>query len=431
MNTATPSLLSGQQLSQRMLWLIRLRWIAAGCLFLVLTAARFLFGLGIPVTELYLGNAVLLAANLAYLLLFRRLYSRINLFIGIQISLDLALLSYLLHFSGGVENPFFVFFVFHMFIAGILLAPRAAYLEAAIALSLFAILLAGEHSGLLPRPFVPGFSLIPAVGDALPYLVALLTAVAASLFGSVYLSSSIAGKLRQRDRELEAAVSSLKRKDLEKSRYVQQVSHDIRGSISAIQSCLRVVLDGLSGPLPDSARNMVGRAERRSRSLLEFANDLLYLSLLRAGEGVRKQQLSLSELLGELTREMRAEAEKRGLSLVAEDLCGGRSILADPEGIRRLLRHLLLNALQRSPAGGTVTAQAEVGAKGVRVRIAGTGLRIDAEELPHVFDDFYSGESGGGLGLAIVRQVAQVHGGMVAVESRPGEGCAFIVTLPA
>jgi hypothetical protein len=148
-----------------MLWLIRLRWIAAGCLFLVLTAARFLFGLGIPVTELYLGNAVLLAANLAYLLLFRRLYSRINLFIGIQISLDLALLSYLLHFSGGVENPFFVFFVFHMFIAGILLAPRAAYLEAAIALSLFAILLAGEHSGLLPRPFVPGFP-IPAVGDA-------------------------------------------------------------------------------------------------------------------------------------------------------------------------------------------------------------------------------------------------------------------------
>jgi len=158
----------------------------------------------------------------------------------VLLAANLALLSYLLHFSGGVENPFSAFFVFHMVIAGILLAPRAAYLEA-----------------------------------ALPYLVALLTAVAASLFGSVYLSSSIAEKLRQRDRELAAAVSNLERKDQEKSRYVQQVSHDIRGSISAIQSCLRVVLEGLSGPLPDSARSMVVRAERRSRSLLEFANDLL------------------------------------------------------------------------------------------------------------------------------------------------------------
>ena len=430
MNTATPSLLSEPQLSQRLLWLIRLRWIAAGCLFLVLTAARFLFGLGIPVTELYLGNAVLLAANLAYLLLFRRLVLKVNLFIEIQISLDLALLSYLLHFSGGVENPFSAFFVFHMIIAGILLAPRSAYLEAAIALVFFAVLLVGERAGFLPRPFVSGFSLIPLVGAALPYLVALLTAVAASLFGSVYLSSSIAEKLRRRDRELAAAVSNLERKDQEKSRYVQQVSHDIRGSISAIQSCLRVVLDGLSGPLPDSARNMVVRAERRSRSLLEFANDLLYLSLLRTGEGVRKEQVSLSELFGELIRVMRAEAQKRGLSLAAEDLCGGRSILADAEAIRQLLRHLLLNALQRSPSGGTVTARAEVGPKGIRVRISDTGLSIAAEELPQLFDDFYSGEIGGGLGLAIVRQVAQVHGGMVHVESRPGEGCAFIVTLP-
>ncbi len=429
MKITAPSLLSDQQLARRILWLIRLRWIAAGCLFLVLTAARFLLGLGIPVVELYIGNAVLLAANLAYLMLFRRLVLKVKLFIGLQITLDLALLSYLLHFSGGIGNPFSAFFVFHMIIAGILLTPRAAYLEAAIALALFAVLLARERAGFIPRPFVLGFSLIPPVGAALPYLVALLTAVAASLFGSVYLSSSIAEKLRQRDRELETAVSNLERKDLEKSRYVQQVSHDIRGSISAIQSCLQVVLDGLSGPLSDSARNMVARAERRSRSLLEFANDLLYLSLLRAGEGVAKKQVSLSELLGELIRAMRAEAQEHGLSLVAEDLCGGKSIRADVEAIRQLLHHLLLNALERSPAGASVTARVEVGPKEARVRVSDTGPIIAAEELPHVFDDFYSGEIGGGLGMAIVQQVAKVHGGMVHVQSRP-EGCAFIVILP-
>jgi signal transduction histidine kinase len=424
MRNAAPPSLGEHQRPQRLLWLIRLRWIAAGCLFMVLTAAHFLLGLGIPATELYIGNAVLLAVNLAYLILFRRLLARVNRFIAIQIILDLALLAYLLHFSGGVENPFAVFFVFHMLIAGILLAPRSAYLEAAVAFGFFTALLAGERAGLLPRPLIPGFSLGDGVKTSVPYLVALLTAFAASLFGTVYLSSTIAEKLRQRDRELETAI-------LEKSRYVQQVSHDIRGSISAIQSCLQVVLDGLGGPMPDGARNMVARAERRSRSLLEFADDLLYLSLLRAGEGIRKEPASFSGLFGEFARVMQAEAQKRGLSLVVEDLSGGKTIAADAEAIRRALRCLLLNSLQRSPAGGTVTARAESAPKEIRIRISDTGPRLSDEELPHVFDDFYSGETGSGLGLAIAREVARLHGGLVRVENGPQRGCAFIVTLPS
>jgi len=424
MRNTGPSSLGEHQRTQRLLWLIRLRWIAAGCLFVVLTAARFPLGLRIPAIQLYIGNAVLLAVNLAYRMLFRRLLSRANRFIAIQINLDLALLAYLLHFSGGVENPFAVFFIFHMIIAGTLLAPRSAYLEAGAAFVLFAVLLAGERAGFLPRPLVPGFSPAAGAGTSLSYLVALLTAAAAALLGAVYLSSTIAEKLRRRDRELETAI-------LEKSRYVQQVSHDIRGSISAIQSCLRVVLDGLGGPMPDGARSMVARAERRSRSLLEFADDLLYLSLLRAGEAIGKEPASISGLFGELALGMQAEAQKRGLSLVAEDLSGGKTIAADAEAIRRALRCLLLNSLQRSPAGGTVTARAESAPKEIRIRISDTGPRLSDEELPHVFDDFYSGETGGGLGLAIAREVARLHGGLVRVENGPQRGCAFIVTLPS
>jgi signal transduction histidine kinase len=424
MKNADPALL-------RLLWLIRLRWIAAGCLFLVLTAARCLIGLRIPATELYIGNAVLLALNLAYLALFRRLLARTNRFIAIQISLDLALLAYLLHFSGGVENPFAVFFIFHMIIAGILLAPRSAYLEAGVALAFFAVLLALERSGLLPRTAVPGLSRAEGLGAAVPYWVALLTAVAASLFGTVYLSSTVAEKLRQRDRELEAAVSSLERKDLEKSRYVQQVSHDIRGSISAIQGCLRVVLDGLSGPLSDDPRRLVARAERRSRSLLEFANDLFYLSLLRAGEAFGKQSASLSELIAQLAQEMQAEAQERGLSLVTEDLSGGRMVTADVEALRRLLHCLLRNSFERSPAGGSVTVRVESAPREIRICASDSGPGITAEELPYVFDDFYSGESGGGLGLAIVREVARQHGGAVHAENGPAQGCNFIVSIPS
>ena len=128
---------------------------------------------------------------------------------------------------------------------------------------------------------------------------------------------------------------------------------------------------------------------------------------------------------------MQAEAQKRGLSLVVEDLSGGRIITADAVAIRRALRYLLLHSLQRSPAGGTVTARAESTPKEIRIRISDTGPGITDEELPHLFDDFYSGETGSGLGLAIVQEVARLHGGEVRVENGPERGCDFFVTLPS
>ncbi len=101
------------------------------------------------------------------------------------------------------------------------------------------------------------------------------------------------------------------------------------------------------------------------------------------------------------------------------------------ERLERAVNNLLDNAARHSPPGGTI--EVEVGHAGVRVRDHGPG--IDAEDLPHVFDRFYRGanvrgQQGSGLGLSIVRQVAEQHGGSVSAENAPDGGAVFTIQLP-
>ena len=100
-----------ENLRKRIKWLILLRWIAVGGLCAVISVSRFLFREDLPVVYLYLGNFALLTSSFAYALYYRRMrFEGINIFINVQISLYLLILTYLLYFSGGIANPFFLFF---------------------------------------------------------------------------------------------------------------------------------------------------------------------------------------------------------------------------------------------------------------------------------------------------------------------------------
>jgi signal transduction histidine kinase len=440
---------------RRTRWLLSLRWVAAACVLGVVTAGRFLLRIPLPLPPLYLGVAFLVAANSLYTLWLRRLRGkadsaglvrRVALFINLQIAVDLALLGYLLHFSGGIANPFVFFFVFHMVIAGILLSSSGAYLQAAWATVLFGLLLVGETSGFLPpyrgSLFPPTE---PLMGRA-AFPPGLLAAFASTEFITVYLTTSIANTLRDRDAELRTALSdlvaanrTLEAKDREKSLYVRQVSHDIKGSLSAIQSCLRVVLDGLVGAVEPKSEEMIGRAERRSVSLLRYVNELLFLSSLRAEDRRVTSELPVLEIARSVAEELGAAFRGKDIRLTVGGDPG--CLRGDPELFAELVRQLLDNALRYTPRGGTVIVRVgilEEGQRGLRLSVADSGIGVLPADLPHVFEDFYAADipenrdsTGAGLGLAIVRQITAMHGGNVEAESRPGMGSTFSCLFPA
>ncbi len=443
-----------RELWRKIGWLIALRWIAAGCLAAIITASRYLLAVHLPYGRLYLGNLVLLAANVGYFLYHRRLAGmgdrrearrKFNLFINLQIFLDLLLLTLLLHLAGGMENPFSLFFVFHMVIASILLPNRHAYLQATLAILLFSSMVALELFAVLPH-----HHLFPLMEEGLrvanlAYPAGVLAAFAATLYIAVYMSTSIVNTLRRRELDLEAAIRrtqaanlELEKKDLEKSRYVQSVSHDIKGSLGAIQSCLRVVLDGLAGTVGERALPMVARAERRSRELLRFAEELFYLSALRTEARLDKTATPLRELaekaIGQLTR----QAGEKGLEVRLQDLSRGAVVMVDAQACRQLLAQLLDNAVKYTPPHGEIVVRLQLleDRHEVQVSVEDTGAGIAAADLPHLFEDFYSADvpenretASTGLGLSIARQVAAMHGSTIEVESQPGKGSAFRFAL--
>jgi two-component system sensor histidine kinase BaeS len=134
---------------------------------------------------------------------------------------------------------------------------------------------------------------------------------------------------------------------------------------------------------------------------------------------------------------MAPRAAAAGLTLTAAVAADAPTAWVDRGRLEQVLRSLVDNAIAHTPAGGRITLAAESCGDGVTIRVADTGVGIDAEHLPHIYDRFYRIDSsrsrqtgGAGLGLAIARQIVLASGGAIEASSTPGEGTTFAVTVP-
>ena len=209
-------------------------------------------------------------------------------FTSVRILIDTIALALLLHFSGGIENPFLYFFVFHLIISSILLSRRATYLQASLALVLISAVAVGELAGILRHYPLEGVWQPGSYQD--PMLVGAQLLVLGTTLGiAAYMGSTIAVRLRIRQRdamllsrqvadkaeELRLALDRLRLVEQAKSQYMRKVAHELRGPLGTIQTSLKVALQDRAGGLSERVRDMIGQAERRAGELAELTADLL------------------------------------------------------------------------------------------------------------------------------------------------------------
>jgi signal transduction histidine kinase len=367
-----------------------------------------------------------------------------------QIALDLVALAALIHLSGGINNPFAIYLVFHMIIAGILLPPVHAYAQAGLATVLYAAVVFAEHAQVLSHVPIFASRSAPNTLDTAVQVGVL----ASALFIAAFLTVTVSRKLRQREQDLAHALdrvarhatsSDLARRDLQRTQemrlqYMRKVSHELRAPLSSINMTLRAIRDGLAGDVPDKVRDLTARAEARSETLLDTVGDLLTLSQVRQAPLQEPfAEMAVSHLVERAVDALSDSAELHGVELHVRVDPGLPPVQGQPEGLRTVLENLLGNAIKYTPAGGSVTLSAARGDDGgcVLVRIADTGIGIAAADLPRLFDEFFRTEEaralqvhGSGLGLAIVKAIVTAHQGEIAVDSEVGRGTTFIVTLP-
>ncbi len=219
-------------------------------------------------------------------------------------------------------------------------------------------------------------------------------------------------------------------------RLIGDVTHELRTPLTAIKGYMEGLLDGVLPAGPETFQQVYTEADRLQR----LVNDLQELSRVEAGAYQLKiEPVSVDTLIEKVVSHLGRQFEEKGIALLT-DLPGGLpEVLADPDRLLQVLTNLVGNALQYTPSGGRVTFQAARGKNEVVLTVADTGIGIQAEHLPHIFDRFYRTDAsrarangGSGIGLTIAQALVKAHHGRIWVESAgEGKGSSFHVSLPA
>ncbi len=428
-------------LIERLYWLIRLRWVAASGVFLTVAVVSHIFKLYLPSAALYTTAIILAAYNLAFLLLLRSIKNNppiaiINRIANAQISLDLFSLAVLIHFSGGIENPFLFYFIFHMIIASILLDRRNSFLQATFAVLLFCIVVTLEYFGILHHYCLKNF-VIHDQQHNLIYISGISFVFISTLYIAVYMATSISGRLKQREKTLQDANLQLEEKDRIKSEYVLRVTHGIKEHLSAIQGCLEPVAGGITGELNPAQFDLVERAAKRTEKLMFFVKALLHITRIKLSKEIKMEYFSLGDSVSEAVNYTSSKAKDKNISVQFTIDPGVDKIRAAREYIQETLTNLLVNSIKYTPRNGRIDMAVLDRGSSILIEIADTGIGIPKNELPRIFEEFYRASNakevereGTGLGLSIAKQVIEMHKGQIRVESEEGKGSKFSIELP-
>lgn len=425
-------------------WLTRLRWVAIICIPVCTYVSGSVLNIALRQVPLYAVATLLFVYNVAVLIMLdhvKRVDQHVSprtvkRIIHLQICADLILLTVLLHFSGGIENPLVFFFIFHMVIASILLSPRESYLQATFAVLLFGLLVLLEHKGFMTHYCLEGF--VPhCLQESMLYVVGTFLVFTTGLYVAVYMANHIAIRLKHTEHAYREANVMLQEKDRIKDEYVSRVTHDIKGHLATIQGCLAVVVDRMTGKLDDQEADLITRAHARSIKLTNFVRALLRLTQMRLSNKLEMADFSMGEALRNAAGAVELKAGDKSITLNCNIDSSADKVCGNQFSIEEMITNLLLNSIKYTPANGTIDVIATSDENSVLVKISDTGIGIPKEEQARVFDEFFRATNakraerdGTGLGLSIVKYIVERHGGQIQVESQEGCGTTFKLTLP-
>jgi signal transduction histidine kinase len=214
------------------------------------------------------------------------------------------------------------------------------------------------------------------------------------------------------------------------------MSHELRTPLAIVRGYAELLDSGELGALPPEQQASVSVMARRARMLSKMLDDLLAILTAETGESAR-HSIDLRPLVEGMVADFQAVVRQARLTIVADLEPAAPAIQGDMIQLRRMLDNLLSNAVKFTPAGGQITVRLHRINRHVKLEVADTGIGIPREKLARIFERFYQVDGsttrrygGVGLGLALVKEIVESHGGTVAVESEVERGTTFCVTLP-
>jgi signal transduction histidine kinase len=441
---------------------INLRWLVIPVIVGATLVASLIFHINFPTLPVYIICGIIALYNFLLFLWTRDLQKqdpelvvgRVEAYSYVQVILDLLALSALLHYTGGIENPFIFLYIIHTNAAAIFLPRRRVYELTTLAMAMVTALVFLEYFGIIPHVNLTGF-VLPYRFTDLSRVLSVLAALVVLAYSTVYVATSIVGELRRRQREVVVLKDSLleqRAKELEQIsaevvklveerrhfvRFLSVVAHDLQSPLVATQSLLSYILDGYTGEITEGQKDLMQRGIRRIDDLLTLITDLLDIPRIEAGEIKREmREVSLNDVVMKATDGLDNLAGQKGLTLNIKLPRHSPKIIASSRRLQEVVTNLVTNAINYTRDGSVLVKVTEDGSE-ARFEVIDTGVGILPNEMPKLFEDFFRGSNvgakGTGLGLSISKRIIEAHGGKICAESpapETGKGSKFSFTLP-
>jgi signal transduction histidine kinase len=441
---------------------INMRWLIVLMIVFATLVSSGVFHIGFSTTPVYVICGIIAAYNLVFVRQARSLQAgevgqvikRAQTSGNIQIVLDLVMLTILLHYTGGIENPFIFFYLAHTIAASILLPQRTAYSLATLAVLAVTLLVLLEYYGVISHVNLVGFVLDSRYKDA-GRVTGVLVALGTLIYGCTYVITAVTGELRRRQKEmvrlrdqvlekrtmeLEQASSEIVKLEDERRRFARflgVVAHDLQSPLVATQSFISYILDGFTGKITDGQRDLLERGVRRIDGLLTLITDLLDIPRIETGQIAREmREITLNEVVKRSLEGMDNLATQKGIALRVELPERPLKVNGASRRLQQVLTNLVSNAINYTNEGNVLVRVTE-NKSDVRVEVIDSGIGILPEDMPRLFNDFFRGSNvgskGTGLGLSISKRIVEAHGGKIWAESPDPEtkkGSRFTFTIP-
>jgi signal transduction histidine kinase len=360
-----------------------------------------------------------------------------------QMLLDFTALFLLVYFTGGIETPLYMLFIYHMIIGSLILPGYIMYAVAGIIILCVGGIVFLEFYQIIPHHSIQGF-LNSSIYDDFNYMISILTVFSFMIVISVYLANGIARQLYKMEQDLIESLDRLNTAELEKQRYIVGIVHEIKTPLAAVHSYLSLILQKFLGPLDKRIEDKLKRASSRSEEAINLINDVIKISRFKLFDQFLTEEIDVAEIMTELADQHMANAESKKVKLVFNyNRKSYYSLMGDKFLFSLAISNLIGNAIKYVDRKGLVEVNVDDEENEIIISVCDNGIGIPENELGKIFIEFFRSsrvgkdkQEGAGIGLAIVKQIIEKHNGKISVESpsrlasKDKPGTCFKVQIP-
>ena len=435
----------------RNLWFIRLRYYAVIVLLGFLIAGEFLFDFNLSADQIsvFLGISLLI-------LIYNLIIHKTRNYIGcepekfncldmslIQMMLDLVVLMVLVYYTGTIDSPLYMLFIFHMIIGSLILPGNMIYFVAALISAVFSSLVLLERFDILNKHIIQGL-FAGERNHTLYHDIVFIVIFTFMLFFSVYIANKISRQLFKREQQLRLSLEKLNESEIAKQKYTIGIVHEIKTPINAVMSILELIHHNYVGPVSSIVDEKIIRAEARTQEALQLINDVLRISKLKLLEIKPNDDVDIKDFISVLIDNHDESFKEKKISILFEDKRSNpRHLKTDKILLELAISNVLTNSIKYVDENGRIELILGEKNNELFIEVVDNGIGIPEKEIHKIFDQFYRASNidkaiheGSGLGLSLVKEIVEKLGGTINVSSpsRIGNGSnpgtSFEIILP-